>query len=614
MATMLPANVETFATSGERQFYRFLEKVALPDDQFVSWYLPDIEGREPDFILLHASSGLVVFEVKDWTLDQIREANPYDFMLTISNRNDRRQNPLRQARGYSHRLRERIERDGLLISKEPNFYGKLKIPINYAVVFPNINKLEYKERNLNDVIHTNKIFFWDDLHPSSDICTDPTGNCFLEALAKKSDLQFPVVLTGKERLHLKQLVFPEVKIQLPNREPAEGYTQRKERIRILDNHQEALARKFDGGHRILVGPSGSGKTLILVHKAAFLMRYNPSVRRVLFVCYNITLVNYIKRLLADRSVPLGEQGVDVLHFYELCAKILGQEVDYENEGTDYYEMIDEETLTAIKDLSPQYDAILVDEGQDFSDNMYRILTATLNPVANHLTVALDENQNIYRKKASWKEVGVQARGRTHRISSVYRNTVEIAGFADRFIRVRSGSTDDPNERQQVLFPDFYDFHGPAPDIIQLASYGEIAESVAEQARSIVESERCPLSEIAVIYAKKSTGGGTPALIPQMMESALGKRGVLCSWVSEGIYSKRSYDITTNRIAISTIHSAKGLDYAHAFIVGLDLLDESRWSKDQIESLTYVAITRARYRVIIPYTQATPLIGRLLDSL
>jgi ABC-type lipoprotein export system ATPase subunit len=41
-------------------------------------------------------------------------------------------------------------------------------------------------------------------------------------------------------------------------------------MRMLDHHQEALARKYDGGHRIIVGPSGSGKTLILVHTSSFL--------------------------------------------------------------------------------------------------------------------------------------------------------------------------------------------------------------------------------------------------------------------------------------------------------------------------------------------------------
>ena len=120
-----------------------------------------------------------------------------------------------------------------------------------------------------------------------------------------------------------------MKIELPRRTKEDICGEGIDRLKVLDNHQEAIARKYDGGHRIITGPSGSGKTLILIHKAALLRNYNPSIKKILFVCYNITLVNYIKRLLSDKKVPLGENGVEVLHFYELCSKILGQEIAYE---------------------------------------------------------------------------------------------------------------------------------------------------------------------------------------------------------------------------------------------------------------------------------------------
>ncbi|MEK6654687.1 MAG: hypothetical protein AABY92_06025 [Thermodesulfobacteriota bacterium] len=51
MATMIPDDIQDFTTPGEGAFYRFLQAVAQPDDRHLSWYLPDIQGREPDFIL-----------------------------------------------------------------------------------------------------------------------------------------------------------------------------------------------------------------------------------------------------------------------------------------------------------------------------------------------------------------------------------------------------------------------------------------------------------------------------------------------------------------------------------------------------------------------------------
>ena len=66
MAKMIPENVERFTTDGERQTYRFLEVVAKPDECFLCWYLPDVQGREPDFILYSKQNGLIILEVKEW--------------------------------------------------------------------------------------------------------------------------------------------------------------------------------------------------------------------------------------------------------------------------------------------------------------------------------------------------------------------------------------------------------------------------------------------------------------------------------------------------------------------------------------------------------------------
>ena len=85
-------------------------------------------------------------------------------------------------------------------------------------------------------------------------------------------------------------------------------------------------------------------------------------------------------------------------------------------------------------------------------------------------------------------------------------------------------------------------------------------------------------------------------------------------MSESYRSKKAYDITTDRVAISTIHSAKGLDYSVVFLLGLDFLTPKGWTEDQIANLTYVGITRARYQLIIPYINQTPLIDRIQTAL
>ena len=50
MATMVPSNIGEFETEGEKAFYKFLEGVAKPDTHYLCWYLPEINGNEPDFL------------------------------------------------------------------------------------------------------------------------------------------------------------------------------------------------------------------------------------------------------------------------------------------------------------------------------------------------------------------------------------------------------------------------------------------------------------------------------------------------------------------------------------------------------------------------------------
>jgi len=149
---------------------------------------------------------------------------------------------------------------------------------------------------------------------------------------------------------------------------------------------------------------------------------------------------------------------------------------------------------------------------------------------------------------------------------------------------------------------------------QFSDYESIAEYISNEIPKIIEKEGCPQSEIAILYTMKSLGNGTEANIPQLIQKSLESKGILCNWASEDYRSKKNYDITTNSVTISTIHSVKGLDYSCVFLVGLDNLDSERWSKDQINNLTYVAMTRTRYQLIIPFTKETPLIKKLKETI
>jgi hypothetical protein len=111
MATMFPESASVFTKEGEKVFYNFLSKVARPDSELLAWYEPDISGREPDFILFSPDCGLIVFEVKDWRIEQILEANPKEFRLRCGAHDEPHNNPQAQAREYVKELLTRITRD-----------------------------------------------------------------------------------------------------------------------------------------------------------------------------------------------------------------------------------------------------------------------------------------------------------------------------------------------------------------------------------------------------------------------------------------------------------------------------------------------------------------------
>lgn len=84
--------------------------------------------------------------------------------------------------------------------------------------------------------------------------------------------------------------------------------------------------------------------------------------------------------------------------------------------------------------SVAYDAIYVDEGQDFSEEDFRLLTALCRVAPGHepnLYVFYDDAQNFLgRKRPNWRSIGLIIRGgRAHVMSQCFRNTRPIVEAA-----------------------------------------------------------------------------------------------------------------------------------------------------------------------------------------
>jgi len=72
-----------------------------------------------------------------------------------------------------------------------------------------------------------------------------------------------------------------------------------------------------------------------------------------------------------------------------------------------------------------------------------------------------------------------------------------------------------------------------------------------------------------------------------------------------------YDVTTDRVSLISIHSSKAwtLTWSTSW-VSITSVDRGNEAKPYV--LVYVAMTRAKYRLVIPYVEETDLISRIKD--
>ena len=617
MARMYPEHLEGSedTTEGEKKVFAFIKDAAKPDKDFTCWYQPSIDnqGKVPDFVLYGKKLGLLVLEVKDWASHQILAYTPHHFTVQFSGKTEQKTNPLRQAKGYANALMEALRENSEFVSREPAHEGGLKIPVGRMVVFPNISRQEYEDRGVRWLIPMERTLLREDLDPAGEILCDASGRKFRQRIAGAFPFSFKG-LTGKEEAKLHFALWPEGKIRLPVRQ-GPGKEHFRSEVAALDAAQARLALWLGSGHQIVKGPPGSGKALVLVHHCCQIRKYRPKIKRILLVCFNIALVSYLKRLIQEKAIGTGEGGIQVCHFFELCSKVLGEAVRFENESSEYYDLVVQETLDRVKagkgGVEP-FDAILVDEGQDFDDLMLRVVLALLKP-GGDFVLSMDSYQDLYRRRPSWKSVGIKAGGRTHYLKKVYRNTKAIFDFTQRFI-----GEEPKGNTQLALLPEGISFHGAAPEIRKFENTQALEDFLIKDLKECVQGGEYKRSETGIIYDDKVYGPDRFSYdnraLPMRLLRSLEEAGIPSTWVSQDVRSKEMYDVTTDRVSLISIHSSKGLDFDLAYLVGLDHIQATDETRSNLVSLVYVAMTRAKYRLVIPYVAETELIKRIKGCL
>lgn len=91
-------------------------------------------------------------------------------------------------------------------------------------------------------------------------------------------------------------------------------------------------------------------------------------------------------------------------------------------------------LLNVRDL-PSYDAIAIDEAQDFSLLSIKLLLRFRNSDKARVFLAGDENQKIYQRDFTWKELDEGLKGHTITLRKNMRNSSAIRHFCNRLVGV-----------------------------------------------------------------------------------------------------------------------------------------------------------------------------------
>lgn len=607
MATFLsaPSGAGSRANQSER---RFADRLAqfLEDDYFC-WYDVPVgpQHQHPDFLILNPRRGILILEVKDWKLDQIREVSPTSFTMDFGAGLKVKANPLEQARHYAHAVTRVLERDQQLLNgPESPHVGRLCFPYGYGVVLASITRRQLESRfesldELERVLPGRLIICKDEMTESVD------AEEFQKRLWDMFTVRFPALLTQPQVDRIRWHLFPEIRITqgtLSLGRSVGGGDPALDALHVMDLHQEAVARGLGDGHRVIHGVAGSGKTLILAYRAQYLAR--ALNKPILVLVFNKALASWLQQQMVEKDLT---DRVTVRNFHAWCYDLLSLfHVPKPEDGPDFPgRMVDAVIRAVDRGQIPraQYGALLIDEGHDFEPDWLKLAVQMLDPESNSFLLLYDDAQSIYGKRKSagfsFRSLGISASGRTRILKRNYRNTVEILNCAREFARDVLEAVDADDDSIPSLIPESGERKGPQPKFCELASLRQEAQLIATEVKRL-HDRGTQWREIGVFYPVKFVG-------ETIMES-LAAAAIPVEWLKDA--KAKQFNPMADSVKLMTAQSSKGLQYRAVIVAGAGYLPYRSDSELEDSKVMYVALTRATHELIVTTSKSSRISERL----
>lgn len=329
----------------------------------------------------------------------------------------------------------------------------------------------------------------------------------------------------------------------------------------LTERQASILDVLRRQRRVMIaGGAGTGKTLIAREKAT---RLAAEGLRTLLVCYNRGLADHL------REQSAGIEGLDVATFHQVCHRWiarakerLGRDLLLEARNAlpgadEFHQQMPLALANAVDALGPRYDAIVVDEAQDFGDEYWLPLEMMLTkPDESMLYVFLDENQDIYRRSSN-----IPVPGEPMVLDRNCRNTDAIHSAAYRHYR---GAAVEPPQISGVAVE-----HLVASDLVAQA------KAIGGVVTKLLTDEAIKPYDIAILLCDPSDRHERERALQNLPLPKTAKLG-------------RIEDFEKHSLTVDTVARFKGLERG---VIILWAFDRSSLSTDR-ETL-YVGMSRAK---------------------
>ncbi|GAB4506351.1 MAG: hypothetical protein Kow00123_04890 [Anaerolineales bacterium] len=601
---------------------------------YIEPYTARSTKRPPDVLLCHPDVGVLVIEVKGYPLDIIQDIEAGKIFVREGGYN-RPRDPFAQSSEAMYNIKNEVERILRQQRAMPLF--------NFMAAFPNISESDWSSKGYDKALPSGQLLFKE--HIESPRRLEQRISMLVRESLKELGKDKPLT---PDHIQVVERVLGKSSTINESRPPRDWVDERKlgayvDEMAALDKYfsaeQQELSRlRVEGHPRLIRGVAGSGKTVVLAEMVARLVHRKAvqpddmfsgtsANNRVAVVCFNRALVPFIQRKIRDsyrqqtmESLP--SDTVLVIHLNGLMEELSRQGVweyipisevpDSTQRATMYREQIRQfaaqnpEWYQALL-----YDAIFVDEGQDFVPEEYQLL---LDLVKTHpqtgektLVVFYDDAQNLYaRPRPNWKQIGidVQRGDRARVMKECFRNTREIVELAFNVLlgsqapshmRVQTRTYADVNDlKRWGLVEEYGDhfrvrfaertFHKPV--IYKFPSRTQEKEWLATEIVRLVEEEQVRPEDILVLFHRKADFEDLASLIQAKTKNDAIK-GFLRPYGQNP--DRDEYIFREGHLTISTTHGAKGYDAQVVFVAGTDLFD----AENEGRASFYVGATRAK---------------------